>query len=137
MSDNHFYFFMKKTMISLLAAALVTPCLAESVPALLIRTEAAEQTIALVEISKVNYTETEMLVSMRDGGVCAFVIDEITAMKFTEMEVETTAVDGAPEAGAKASEGIFRLDGTRAKEGDGKHEILIIKADKDTRKVMK
>lgn len=137
MRDNHFCFFMKKTMISLLATALVTPCLAESVPALLIRTEAAEQTIALVEISKVNYTETEMLVSMRDGGVCAFVIDEITAMKFTQMEVETTAVDEAPGADAKAPVGIFRLDGTRAMAGDGKHEILIMKADKDTRKVIK
>ena len=126
---------MKKIFLSFLSLALMVPCLADTLPALIIKTEVAEQNILLAEISKVNYTDTEMCIAMRNGDKLTFVIDDIKGMKFAEIDDSTTRIVAGSVV--KLPVKNFRLDGTRKSEKDKRKTITIIKTDKDTRKVIK
>ncbi|MGN1257240.1 MAG: hypothetical protein ACI4UA_08775, partial [Bacteroidaceae bacterium] len=76
---------MKRTLYVILTLMLTTVCpvQADQIPALTIKTDVAEKTIALTEISKVNYTDTEMCITLRDGQLMTILMDSITSMKFT------------------------------------------------------
>lgn len=113
----------------------MVPCLADTVPALLIQTSKSEETLSLAEISKVNYTDTEMCIAMRNGDKLTFVIDDIKGMKFAEIDDSTTRIVAGSVV--KLPVKNFRLDGTRKSEKDKRKTITIIKTDKDTRKVIK
>ncbi len=126
---------MKKIFLSFLSLALMVPCLADTVPALLIQTSKSEETLSLAEISKVNYTDTEMYIAMRNGDKLTFVIDDIKGMKFAEIDDSTTRIVAGSVV--KLPVKNFRLDGTRKSEKDKRKTITIIKTDKDTRKVIK
>lgn len=126
---------MKKIFLSFLSLALMVPCLADTVPALLIQTSMSEETLSLAEISKVNYTDTEMCIAMRNGDKLTFVIDDIKGMKFAEIDDSTTRIVAGSVV--KLPVKNFRLDGTRKSEKDKRKTITIIKTDKDTRKVIK
>lgn len=126
---------MKKIFLSFLSLALMVPCLADTAPALLIQTSKSEETLSLAEISKVNYTETEMIISLRNGDKLTFVIDDIKGMKFAEIDDSTTRIVAGSVV--KLPVKNFRLDGTRKSEKDKRKTITIIKTDKDTRKVIK
>lgn len=126
---------MKKIFLSFLSLALMVPCLADTVPALLIQTSKSEETLSLAEISKVNYTDTEMCIAMRNGDKLTFVIDDIKGMKFAEIDDSTTRIVAGSVV--KLPVKNFRLDGTRKSEKDKRKTITIIKTDKDTRKVIK
>lgn len=126
---------MKKIFLSFLSLALMVPCLADTAPALLIQTSKSEETLSLAEISKVNYTDTEMCIAMRNGDKLTFVIDDIKGMKFAEIDDSTTRIVAGSVV--KLPVKNFRLDGTRKSEKDKRKTITIIKTDKDTRKVIK
>lgn len=128
---------MKKYLYSFLGLMLVLPCLAKSIPALLIRTDAAEQYIPLADVSKVGYSEMEMRVFMRNGSVKAFVIDDINEMQFVEVGDSSAVTSIRPLSGASIPRMLFNLAGARA---DGKEEgkqIVVVKTDKKVRKVIK
>lgn len=128
---------MKKLFTFGLSLAFFIPCLADTIPALIIKTEAAEQSISLADISKVSYTEKEMLIALRNGEKQTFTIDDIKGMKFAEIDDSSSTTRIIESTEVKLPVGIFRLDGMRnADNGKGKN-ILIIKSDKDTRKVIK
>lgn len=120
-----------------LTLAFVISSLADTIPTLIIKTDAAEQHISLADINKVNYSETEMYISMRNGDKQTFVIDEIKGMKFAE--IDDSAVPNRIVAGTevKLHTRGFRLDGIRKMSDDKSKGIIIIKTDKDTRKVIK
>lgn len=120
-----------------LTLAFVIPGLADTIPTLIIKTDAAEQHISLADINKVNYSETEMYISMRNGDKQTFVIDEIKGMKFAE--IDDSAVPNRIVAGTEVKFPTrgFRLDGIRKMSDDKSKGIIIIKTDKDTRKVIK
>lgn len=117
-----------------LMLATACPVRADKIPALTIKTEASEKTIALAEISKVNYTDTEMCLSLRDGQLVTILMDSITSMKFSLLEENASGIAITPTNSKGATQSIFLMDGTRAR-GNEKNQILIIKAGKETRKV--
>lgn len=127
---------MKRTLYVILTLMLTTVCpvQADQIPALTIKTDVAEKTIALTEISKVNYTDTEMCITLRDGQMMTILMDSITSMKFTLTEEIAAGIALSPGNSKEVPQRIFLLDGTRAK-GNEKNQILIIKAGKETRKV--
>lgn len=126
---------MKKLLLSLISPAIATLCLADNIPSLLIQTETAEQHISLAEISKVNYTDTEMCIAMRNGDKHTFIIDDIKGMKFAEIDESATRIVAGTEV--KLPVKSFRLDGTRKSSNDKHKTITIIKTDKDTHKIIK
>ena len=128
---------MNKLFTLGLSLALFLPCLAETIPNLVIKTDAAEQSILLADISKVSYTETEMHIALRNGEEQSFVIDDIKGMKFAETDDSSSTTRIVSSKEVKLPTITFRLDGTRQGNGDKVKNILIIKSDKDTRKVIK
>ncbi|MGN0233336.1 MAG: hypothetical protein ACI4B5_02810 [Bacteroidaceae bacterium] len=129
---------MKRAVFFILTVmlAMACPAYADIIPALSIKTEASEKTISLAEISKVNYTETEMCLTMRDGQVLTLLMDDIVSMKFTELEEQASGISISAETAKRVPASMFLLDGTRAK-GNEKNKVIIIKAGKETRKVKK
>lgn len=128
---------MKKLFTFGLSMSLFMPCLADTIPALIIKTDAAEQSISLADISKVSYTEKEMLIALHNGDKQTFIIDEIKGMKFAEMDDSSSTTRIIESTEVKLPVGIFRLDGKRNSGNDKGKNLLIIKTDKDTRKVIK
>lgn len=128
---------MKKLFTYGLCLALFTPCLANTIPTLVIKTDASERSISLAGISKVSYTETEMHIDMRNGDKHTFIIDEIKGMEFFETDDTTSPTRIVESKEVKLSTITFRLDGKRNGGNDKGKNILIIKSDKDTRKVIK
>lgn len=127
---------MNKLFTLGLSLALFLPCLADTIPTLVIKTDAAEQSILLTDISKVSYTETEMHIALRNGEEQSFVIDDIKGMKFAETDDSSSTTRIVSSKEVKLPTITFRLDGTRQGNGDKVKNILIIKSDKDTRKVI-
>ena len=127
---------MNKLFTLGLSLALFLPCLAETIPNLVIKTDAAEQSILLADISKVSYTETEMHIALRNGEEQSFVIDDIKGMKFAETDDSSSTTRIVSSKEVKLPTITFRLDGIRQGNGDKVKNILIIKSDKDTRKVI-
>ena len=128
---------MKKIFLSFLSLALMVPCLADTVPALPIQTSKSEETLSLAEIRKVNYTETEMNISLRNGDMISFVIADIKSMKFAEMDDSSTPSRIVEGTELKLPVMSFRLDGIRKLVSDKRKTITIQKTDKNIRKVVK
>lgn len=125
---------MKKIFLASLAMALSISCLAEETPVLTIKTDIAETTIQLKDISKVQYTDAEMIVNLNDGSTKMFVIEDITLMTFNDINV-STAIYSAEDKQSTATE-IFDLNGI--KKGDMKKKgMYIIKMGKETKKIKK
>lgn len=127
---------MNKLFTLGLSLALFLPCLADTIPTLVIKTDAVEQSIQLADISKVSYTETEMHIALRNGEEQSFVIDDIKGMKFAETDDSSSTTRIVSSKEVKLPAITFRLDGIRQGKGDKVKNILIIKSDKDTRKVI-
>lgn len=124
---------MKRKVIAFFASALMMPCLAEEVPALLVKTSATELEVSLTDIGKVTYTETDMVVVMKDGSTRSFAMDDIVSMRFTS--ADPSAI-GTTTAGINGKEAIYTVDGVRTAKANNKG-IYIIKVEKETRKVAK
>ena len=125
---------MKKIFLASLAMALSISCLAEETPVLTIKTDIAETTILLKDISKVQYTDAEMVVNLNDGSTKVFVIEDITLMTFNDINI-STAIYSAEGKQPNATE-IFDLNGI--KKGDMKKKgMYIIKVGKETKKIKK
>lgn len=125
---------MKKIFLASLAMALSITCLAEETPVLTIKTDIAETTIQLKDISKVQYTDAEMIVNLNDGSTKVFVIEDITLMTFNDINI-STAIYSAEGKQSTATE-IFDLNGI--KKGDMKKKgMYIIKVGKETKKIKK
>lgn len=122
---------MKKGIITFLASALITPCFAEEVPSLLIKTAETEQAVVLADIDKVTYTDTDMNIAMKDGNSRSFLMDDILEMVFTG----TSSINMTPTE-ANENEIIYTLDGIQVNNTD-KKGIYIIKVGKETRKIAK
>lgn len=125
---------MKKIFLASLAMALSITCLAEETPVLTIKTDIAETTILLKDISKVQYTDAEMVVNLNDGSTKVFVIEDITLMTFNDINI-STAIYSAEGKQSTTTE-IFDLNGI--KKGDMKKKgMYIIKVGKETKKIKK
>lgn len=125
---------MKKIFLASLAMALSISCLAEETPVLTIKTDITETTIQLKDISKVQYTDAEMVVNLNDGSTKVFVIEDITLMTFNDMNI-STAIYSAEGKQSTTTE-IFNLNGI--KKGDMKKKgMYIIKVGKETKKIKK
>lgn len=76
---------MNKKLLSVLVAALALPCFADEVPSLNISQNDAESKIELSGILSIKYTDTDMVVSMKDGTQSSFPLDEIVMIEFGRM----------------------------------------------------
>lgn len=128
----------RKILMTIAATALSMTCIAEEVPVLSITTDSDSTAISLGDISKVQYSDTEMIVLLNDGAARVFVMDRIRAMAFgsiddKDMEPMGIALgDKDPD-----DEGtVFDLSGI--KRGNvNKRGVYIIKSGKETRKRLK
>ena len=125
---------MRRTLFTLMVTALAVPCLADDVPALTIKTTEAENTIALSSIAKVTYTDTAMVIFLKDSSTQTFDMDHITAMTFTATDVATQI--GTLKEDAAVGTAVYTLGGVRT-NGTNKKGLYIIKLGKDFKKVVK
>lgn len=109
-------------------------CLADDIPTLIIKTDTKENSILLKDISKVQYTDTEMVIKLNDGSSKSFIIDDIKEMSFDSMN-ETTFVNSTNSKGQNGME-IFDLNGLKKRDTNQKG-IYIMKSGKETKKVKK
>ena len=73
---------MKKKLYSLVLAILVAgSCLADDVPALKINKSDGESAVVLSELLSIKYTESDMVVNMKDGTRMVFALDDIIVME--------------------------------------------------------
>ena len=73
---------MKKKLYSLVLAILVAEsCLADEVPALKINKSDGESAVVLSELLSIKYTESDMVVNMKDGTRMVFALDDIIVME--------------------------------------------------------
>ena len=73
---------MKKRLYSLVLAILVAgSCLADEVPALKINKSDGESAVVLSELLSIKYTESDMVVNMKDGTRMVFALDDIIVME--------------------------------------------------------
>lgn len=68
---------MKKLLSTSMAIAVALSCLADDVPALKISKSDGESAVALPELQSIKYTETDMVVNMKDGTQQVFALDDI------------------------------------------------------------
>lgn len=125
---------MKKEILASLAMMFATHCVADNVPALKIKTAQVESSMQLSDIDKVQYTETEMIVKMKDGEMKTFVMDEIMSMAFDNVEISTAINAADSKAEGKAI--LFDLKGLPVKDAN-KKGVYIIKVGKETKKIVK
>lgn len=71
----------------LLVSGLAMPCLADEVPALNITQGEGESQVELSTILSIKYTETDMVINLKDGSQHTFALDEITVMQLGQMTV--------------------------------------------------
>ncbi|MGM9712714.1 MAG: hypothetical protein ACI3Y5_01175 [Prevotella sp.] len=126
---------MKRIILSFLALGMTASCLAAADMSLLIRTAGTEHAISLAEISRVTYTETDMVVVMSDGTTRAYAMSAITSMTFGNADSTPSAISKAT-AETEAATSIYTLDGAKA-DRMGQKGVYIIKVGKETRKVKK
>ncbi len=100
---------------------------------MLVKTSATELEVSLTDIGKVTYTETDMVVVMKDGSTRSFAMDDIVSMRFTSADASAI---GTTAAGMNGKEAIYTVDGIRTANAN-KKGIYIIKVEKETRKVAK
>lgn len=125
---------MKKIILASIAMSFAMSCLADDIPTLIIKTDTKENSILLKNISKVQYTDTEMVIKLNDGSSKSFIIDDIKEMSFDSMN-ETTFVNSTNTKGQNGME-IFDLNGLKKRDTNQKG-IYIMKSGKETKKVKK
>lgn len=130
---------MTKTILtSITAAALSMTSFAESIPALYITTDSDSTVICLKDISKIQYTDTTMIVLQTDGTEKTIAMDSVLSMCFcnTEDSGLVQAALTATEDGDDERTILFDLNGI-IQGNTNKKGIHIIKSGKETKKVLK
>lgn len=125
---------MKKEILASMAMMFAAHCVADNVPALKIKTAQVESSIQLSNIDKVQYTENEMIVKLKDGEVQTFIMDEIMSMAFDNVEI-STAINAADNK-SEGKETYFDMKGLPVKDAN-KKGVYIIKVGKETKKTAK
>lgn len=125
---------MKKEILASMAMMFAAHCVADNVPALKIKTEQVESSIQLSNIDKVQYTENEMIVKLKDGEVKTFIMDEILSMAFDNVEISTAINAAGNKSEGKAA--YFDMKGLPVKDAN-KKGVYIIKVGKETKKIAK
>ena len=64
-----------------LALLVAGSCLADNVPALKINKSDGESAVVLSELLSIKYTESDMVVNMKDGTKMVFAIDDVIVME--------------------------------------------------------
>ena len=71
----------KKLYFTTLAILVAESCLADDVPALKVGTSDGEAAVVLSELLSIKYTESDMVVNMKDGTRMVFALDDIIVME--------------------------------------------------------
>lgn len=84
---------MKKKLFSTaLAIMMAGNCLADDVPALKITKTDGESTVVLAEMLSIKYTDTDMVVNMKDGTKHVFALDDIIIMELGQMPTDIRSI---------------------------------------------
>lgn len=73
-------------------AALALPVAAEDVTALSVKQESADTSIEVSQIQSIKYSDSSMIVCMKDGDALSFSLDEIVVMEFSQREAVVNAL---------------------------------------------
>ena len=111
----------------------MAPCFAEEIPALLVKTVETEQEVGLADIGKVTYTETDMVLVMKDGSTMSIPMDDIVSMAFTSLQPSLTSMTVED---AENTEAIYTISGVKTAKTAHKG-IYIIKVGKEIRKIVR
>ena len=124
---------MKRKIIACLASALMVPCFAEEYPALLVKTAETEQEVGLANIGRVVYTETDMVLVMKDGSTMSIPMDYIVSMTFSTLQ--SSSIDMTVDDAEKCKT-IYTISGVKTGNTENKG-VYIIKVGTETRKIVR
>ncbi len=116
---------MKKLLSTALSIMVAGSCLADDVPALKISKSDGESAVVLSELLNIKFTETDMVVNMKDGTNQTFALDDIVVM---EIGQAPTAISTVFPGNTAAAYVITDLQGKVMSKGDG--EMLVMPAQK-------
>ena len=75
-----------------LALLVAGSCLADDVPALKINKSDGESAVVLSELLSIKYTESDMVVNMKDGTRMVFALDDIIVMETGQMPTAINSI---------------------------------------------
>lgn len=80
--------------------ASLLPCFADEVPSLKIKTGATEANIELSGIRNIKFSESNMVVNLKDGTEKSFSLDDITIMEFgsTTSAIKEILAEGSEDS---------------------------------------
>lgn len=78
---------IQKLNLSALAILLAGSCLADDISALKIRKNDGENTLALSELRSIKYTDSDMVLNMKDGSQQVFALDDIVVMELGQISM--------------------------------------------------
>ena len=84
---------MNKKLLSTALAIMVTgSCLADDVPALKISKSDGESAVALSELLSIKFTESDMVVNMKDGTKQTIALDDIIVMELGQTPTAISSI---------------------------------------------
>ncbi len=107
---------IKKLSSTALAIMVAGSCLADDVPALKISKSDGESTVVLSELMSIRFTETDMVVNMKDLTKLVFPLDDIIVM---ELGQAPTAISTVFPGNTAATYVITDLQGNVLSKGNG------------------
>lgn len=114
---------MKKLLLTALAITAFSYCFADDVPALKINKSNGESNIALSELLSIKYTESDMIVNMKDGTKQSIPLDDIIVMELGKIPTSINSIIGDMSNGETYS--ITDIEGKKISNGNVKEGISL------------
>lgn len=83
---------IKKLSSTALALVMAGSCFADDVPALKISKSGGESAVALSELLSIKYTDSDMVVNMKDGTKQVFALDDIIVMELGQTPTAISSI---------------------------------------------
>lgn len=109
----------KKLLSTALAVMVAGSCLADDVPALKISKSDGESAVVLSELLSIKFTESDMVVNMKDGTQQTIALDDIIVMELGQAPTAISSLFSGAEAYV-----ITDLQGKVVSKGNGDKFIM-------------
>lgn len=83
---------IKKLFSTALAIVIAGNCLADDIPVLKISKSDGESAVTLSELQSIKYTDSDMIVNMKDGTKLAFTLDDIIVMELGQTSAAISSI---------------------------------------------
>lgn len=117
---------MTKKLLSIaIAMTLSGQCFADDVPTLKISKASGSDNIALAELLSIKYSESNMIVNMKDGTTQTIALDDIVIMEITDAPTAINSI--FPNSNSNASYTLTDISGKVIAKGEVKNGIELPK----------